>query len=143
MSEPTSAGGYTAREICVALWHALQPIVAWFVAVLVGAVVGVALIVVTVRADFPWSFLPIVIQFGVMGSWLFAVLFVYIAHKTNAPRPLADIVAGALVALILSLTVGVIGGLPLVALPSEAIAGAIAGLAYWLVAGSPQPPYDE
>lgn len=106
----------------------------WAVALLTGAVAGVALWSFTSDPANVWYLVPIIVIIGAPASAAFAALGVWLAHRYKFERPLADIVGGALIALLTFLPVFVFGPPPQVTLA----AGAIAGLSYWFAAGCPR-----
>lgn len=107
---------------------------AWGAALLVGSIVGVALWSFVCDPASVWYLVPIIVIFGAPASAPFAAIGVWLAHRYKLERPLADIVGGALIALVTYLPVFVFGPPPQVTLA----AGAVAGLAYWFAAGCPQ-----
>jgi hypothetical protein len=107
----------------------LQSVLAWAISLAISVAVAVVMIVHAFSLSLWWSAVSIV----AIPSALWALLGIWIARHLNLWRPLPDIIGALVLALLLASNWA--------PLPIVLIAGLVAGLSYWPLAGLPRPPY--
>jgi len=107
----------------------LQPILAWAVSLALSVAIAVLIIAHTLSPSLWWSAVAIV----AIPSALWALIGIWIARHLNLWRPIPDIVGAVTLSLLLASNWA--------PLPVVLVAGATAGVSYWLFAGLPRPPY--
>ena len=109
----------------------LQPFMAWAVSLALSVGVAVVTIAHTFSPSLWWSAVAI----AAIPSALWALLGVWIARHLNLWRPLPDILGAIALALLLANNWAPI--------QVVIVAGLVAGLSYWILAGLPRPPYGD
>ncbi|MFZ2032007.1 MAG: hypothetical protein WAU68_16970 [Vitreimonas sp.] len=107
----------------------LQPVVAWAISLAISVGVAVVMAAHAFSLSLWWSAEAIV----AIPSALWALLGIWITRHLNLWRPLPDILGAVALSLLLASNWA--------PLPIVLIAGVVAGLSYWLLAGLPRPPY--
>ncbi|HRO03234.1 MAG TPA: hypothetical protein PLS69_06480, partial [Terricaulis sp.] len=131
---------------------------AWFLAALVGVVVGILGVALTnaiadggawISAD---SFIWVFVTFYI-GATLFiapvSLVVIFVVRETRIRRPWADAVGGAAAAVVGSVLAEIVAGVALsghasasfTLVPFALVAGLLAGPVYWWLAGKLRPPY--